>query len=300
MHTDKRDKVAKRDNKEQKDKRLYVQLAAFFAANPFVGNYLDGNIYQGKLKGVCLPVLNCYSCPAAATSCPLGSIQNMLAGQVARISFYVFGILVLAALTLGRWFCGWLCPFGLFQEILGRFAKVKRQIPVFLTRIKYPVLALLLLLPVLWVDGAGFGAPYFCKYLCPQGTLSAGIPILLADPSLRHLVGTVFFVKIVCLAGILVMSVFVNRPFCRIFCPLGAFLGLFNRYALFRMSFEKVGCSSCKKCARVCPISLNVPAEINSPECIRCMACINECPASLISFGIDNGIENVVKNGNEG
>ena len=273
----------------KKEIRFFVQLAAFFALNPFLGNYFSGRIHQGSLKGVCLPVLNCYSCPAAATSCPLGSIQNMLAGQVSRISFLVMGILFFAAGLLGRWFCGWLCPFGFFQDILGRISKIKAKIPFSLTRLKYVVLVLLFLLPLLWVDEAGFASPYFCKFLCPQGTLTAGIPLLLADPGLRHLIGAMFWFKLASLGIILGASVFVNRPFCRILCPLGAFLGLFNKYALFRLSCHEEGCTSCKKCLNVCPVNLKIPEEINSPECIRCMACVKECPKTLIKWDKGTG-----------
>lgn len=269
-----------------KNKRLFTQLTAFFLANPLLGNFFSGHIYQGRLKGGCLPILNCYSCPAAISSCPLGSLQSMAAGLVPRTSLYVLGILVVAAGTAGRWFCGWICPFGLIQDLMGRLTSLRLKIPFILTRIKYILIPLVIILPILWVDVNGFGSPYFCQYICPQGTLTAGIPLLLTNPELRLMIGTVFWVKIVILILIMLSSIFYKRSFCRIICPLGAFLGLFNKYALFKLFYTPENCSKCGRCTGVCPVGLDVPDNLNSSECIRCLACKKECASGLISFSM--------------
>ena len=101
-------------------RRRIVQGCSALLFNPVVGNYFTGNIYRGPLKGLCVPVLNCYSCPAAVGSCPLGTLQNALGGPFGKLLFYVIGALLLFGLLLGRIICGFLCPFGLIQELLFR------------------------------------------------------------------------------------------------------------------------------------------------------------------------------------
>ncbi|NLI70733.1 MAG: 4Fe-4S binding protein [Firmicutes bacterium] len=266
-------------------RRKIAQIIAFFVANPFPGNFYRGRIYQGQLKGACVPVLNCYSCPAAAGSCPLGALQGMVAAPHHKFPMYIFGFLLAAGGLAGRWFCGWLCPFGLIQELIGKIGRRKLHVPYPLTLFKYLLLILLLLLPILWVDSDGFGAPYFCKYICPEGTLAAGIPLLLAAPELWNMVGTIFYLKAGMLVFILGASTVIDRPFCRTMCPLGAFYGLFNRLALFRIHHHTEKCISCDRCRRVCPMELDLPGQLNSTECIRCLSCMQICPTGAITFG---------------
>ena len=99
-------------------KRKLIQLASALIYNAHLKGFGDASIYQGKIKGVCVPGLNCYSCPGAIASCPLGTLQNALSNSPKRFPFYILGILILAGLLLGRMICGFLCPFGLIQELL--------------------------------------------------------------------------------------------------------------------------------------------------------------------------------------
>lgn len=269
------------------NRRKITQFTAFFMANPFPGNFYRGRIYQGQLKGVCVPVLNCYSCPAAAGSCPLGALQGMAATPAPKISMYILGFLTAAGGLAGRWFCGWLCPFGLIQELVGKVSSRKLRVPYLFTRIKYLLLILLVLLPIVWVDSDGFGSTYFCKYICPEGTLAAGIPLLLANPELRNMAGMQFWLKVGILGLILGASTIINRPFCRMICPLGAFYGLFNRLALLRIHYHADNCISCGRCRKACPMGPDLPAQFNSSECVRCFSCMETCPSSAITFGID-------------
>ena len=271
-------------------KRLLAQITAALLANPFWSNFISGQLYQGKLKGLCVPFLNCYSCPGAVGSCPLGALQNLLAAPYTRFPFYVFGVMILAGGLAGRWVCGWLCPFGLVQELMGRLSRIKKSIPRWLGGAKYLVLVLLVVLPVLWVDSRGFGSPYFCQYLCPQGTLTAGIPLVAADTaSYLPLIGWLFWIKVLILAAFLLGSIFIFRPFCRTLCPLGAFYGLFNRFSLFRLHHEPSTCHYCRKCTRSCPLNLQLPDERNSRECIRCLNCRDACPTGSLPFHAIDG-----------
>ncbi len=264
--------------------RLLSQIIALLAANPLLNNYISGRIYQGKLKGICVPFLNCYSCPGAVGSCPLGALQNGLAMPGFKLPLYVIGFLLTVGAVAGRTVCGWLCPFGFIQELFGRITKYKIKLPFWTNRIKYLVLALTMLLPFVVSITAGFGAPYFCSYVCPAGLLMAGLPLLVTNPSYLDLAGSLFVIKVTVLLLIIIMSVISWRPFCRVLCPLGAFWGFFNRIAIVRLYCDRDTCTSCNRCTPACPAGLKLPENINSPECIRCLSCRDACRVGSINW----------------
>ena len=265
--------------------RLTIQIVTTVILNGYAAGFAGGKLYAGDLKKVCVPVLNCYSCPGAVGSCPVGALQTLL-GSHGRFPFYVLGTLMLFGILLGRAVCGFFCPFGLVQDLLGKIPVKKLRVPKRIDRparyVKYIVLVLLVLIPVL----SKVGEPVFCKYLCPAGTLEAGIPLMIADPALRVLRGVLFHWKIALLAIILVSVVFIPRCFCRYLCPLGAFYSLFNRFSIFEMTVEKNRCVECHTCDSVCPMALDVTKEIHSAECICCGRCKVSCPEQAIRSGI--------------
>ena len=83
-------------------KRRLVQLYAALLHNAYLRGFIEGKIYEGKAKALCVPGLNCYSCPGAAGACPLGSIQNALAATGHRAGWYVLGMIMLFGVVLGR------------------------------------------------------------------------------------------------------------------------------------------------------------------------------------------------------
>ncbi len=269
----------------------------FFAivANAYWLFPVSGPIYRGMAKHVCLPGLNCYSCPAAITACPVGALQNFLAtfrfnmaAGHARPGFYVAGTLALVGSFIGRMPCGWLCPFGLIQEWLLRVPVPKFRIWRFLRYFPFLFLGLfVILLPLLVQDQAGFGITWFCKFVCPAGTLEGGIPLLLMEKGLRRAAGLLFVHKMVVLVLILVWSMFASRPFCRTICPLGAILGLFNRISWLQLRFHKDRCLECHACNTICPTDISFydgRDSINSPACIRCLRCVSACPGGSVTI----------------
>lgn len=270
--------------------RLLIQLLAAAFCNGYAAGFLRGKIFTGKSKLLCVPVLNCYACPGALGSCPIGAMQAV-AGTKSRFSFYVLGTLMLFGTVLGRVLCGFLCPFGLIQDLLHRIPTPKLRVPRRLDRIlrylKYAVLLVLVLLgPVLSAGPLGGGDPWFCKYICPAGTLEGGIPLLLKNETLRQAAGFLFSWKFGVMLAILLGAVFISRCFCRYLCPLGAVYALFNRFALYQMQVDHARCIGCGKCDPVCPMALDVRKEITGGECIRCGRCKAVCPAKAIESGM--------------
>ena len=86
--------------------REFVQAAATLATNIHLPNFLKGSIYTGGGKAVCVPGLNCYSCPAATGACPIGSFQAVAGSSKFRFSYYIAGFLILFGVLLGRFICG--------------------------------------------------------------------------------------------------------------------------------------------------------------------------------------------------
>ena len=269
---------------------MMAQVFFFLLQNPFLGNFFRGELYQGSLKSVCTPGLNCYSCPAAAAACPIGAMQLFLAGARHSVSLYVTGFLLATGAVLGRVICGYVCPMGLVQDLLYRIKAPKLVVRLRFARyIKYAVLIIFVIaLPLLAIDGlSGLGAPWFCKYICPSGTLLGAIPLLSANDFLREFTGALFVLKISLAAGIVFLAAFVFRFFCRVLCPLGALYSLFNKTAFVRMRCDKEKCISCGSCAEACHIRLDPAAQPNSFECVRCGKCIDACGAKALRLSAD-------------
>ncbi|MGQ9497184.1 MAG: 4Fe-4S binding protein [Desulfotomaculales bacterium] len=268
-----------------KVKRRLTQFTCALLANGYLPGFVNGVIYHGRLKYACVPFLNCYSCPGALGACPVGAFQAILAGPGHSMSLYVTGLLTTAGAAVGRAICGWLCPFGLLQELLARPRAYRVRFPRALLALKYVVLVLTVTLPAVWVGAGGVGAPYFCKYVCPAGTLEAGLFLGLRDPALRELMGTLFAWKVLLLLLFLVLMVVTYRPFCRTACPLGAFYSVFNRVSFWRLNLDRARCNGCGACRRACPLDIAVDENPNHPECVRCLDCTRVCPTNALRFG---------------
>ena len=267
------------DNK----RRLAIQGVAALIQNANFRGFFTGRIYQGGLKSVCVPGLNCYSCPGAVGACPIGSLQNTLSGMSVKIPYYVLGLLIFFGALLGRAVCGFLCPFGLLQDLLNlipfagkvRTFRGDRQ----LRKLKYAVLIVLVIILPICVKLT----PAFCKYVCPSGTLS-GVLLALADSRLFAVLGSIFTWKVIVLILVVILSILIYRPFCKYLCPLGAVYAPFNKVALLHMSCDGSACVSCGACSSVCGMGVDPSSDPNDPECIRCGACIRACPAHALSY----------------
>ena len=271
-----------------KNIRLTIQLLFTILTNGYLYGFLSGKICQGRSKYACVPGLNCYSCPGAVASCPIGALQALLNQNGFQIPFGVLGFFFLFGSLLGRTVCGWLCPFGLVQDLLHRIPVFQKRKRLPFHRIliygKYAVLLFLVCIGSMFLFGGFARIPAFCKYLCPSGTLLGALPLLSANGLLRSQIGGLFFWKLGILIVILVLSVKIFRPFCQYLCPLGAIYGWFNRFSLVQIHWEQARCVSCGACERVCPVALSVQEISRSPECIRCGKCADACPQKCLHF----------------
>ena len=272
--------------------RGWIQAGATLLSNIHLSNFFKGGIYQGSGKAVCVPGLNCYSCPAASGACPIGAFQAVAGSSKFGFSYYITGFLILVGVLLGRFVCGFLCPFGWLQDLLhkipGRKISTGRLKP--LTYMKYAVLiGTVILLPALMTNDVGMGDPYFCKYICPQGVLEGALPLAAADAGIRSALGALFTRKLIILMAVGILSVVFYRPFCKWVCPLGAFYGLMNKVALLGVEVDRGKCVSCGRCAEVCKMDVDITRTPNHGECIRCGKCVTVCPVDALAYGCGFG-----------
>ncbi len=211
--------------------RGWIQAAAALLTNMHLPNFLNGSLNRGKGKYACVPGLNCYSCPGAAGSCPIGAFQAVVGSSKFKFSYYVTGILILLGVLLGRFICGFLCPFGWFQELLHKIPspKLSTQKLKPLRYLKYGILlVMVILLPMVVVNELGMGDPFFCKYLCPQGVLEGAIPLSITNEGIRTALGTLFSWKAFVLLAVILGSVFFLPPVLQMAVSAGSILCTFE------------------------------------------------------------------------
>lgn len=268
--------------------RTAVQVCWSALSNGYIMGFFKGKIFTGSTKSICLPGLNCYSCPGALGSCPIGAMQATLTSRNHKSAFYALGFLIFFGALFGRVVCGFLCPFGLVQDLIYKIPiKRKRKLlpgDKWLKYLKYVILVLFcILLPLVAVDAVGQGKPWFCAYICPSGTFLGGLPLVAANEALRMALGWLWRWKLALLIVLLVLSLFFYRPFCRYLCPLGAIYGCFNPVAAFKMK-KTSACIDCGKCKNVCPYNIDPSKTPNAMECVRCGRCIDACPTDALGM----------------
>ena len=275
------------DKKQRKPlTRRLIQVYTALLYNAYIKGFAEGEIYTGVLKNACVPGLNCYSCPGAISACPLGSLQNAISASADRPAFYVIGIILLFGMFLGRVICGFLCPFGLIQELLHKIPvkKLKKnKITQKLTCIKYVILGIFVVVIPLFFGLRKQPLPAFCKYICPAGTLEGALMLMLHpdNADLRSLTGGIFYWKLAVLIAMVISCVFIFRAFCRFICPLGAIYSLFSKIALLGVRVDMNRCNNCGACVKTCQMDIK---RVGDRECIQCGECIDVCPEKAITF----------------
>jgi ferredoxin len=273
-------------------KRLYLQLISLITFNSYFKG-INFNYTESVGKRLCIPVLNCYSCPIGATACPIGTITTF--AMLKKIPYYVIGFLGLMGLAVGRAFCGWSCPFGFLQDLLYRIRTRKLSLPLRFNWLKYALLAVLVIgLPLIIGGGKklgagdriikeGTGSIDYCGTVCPAGTLEAGLPALASDSEIRAKVYWRTYGKFGILVIVLGLAIVSRRSFCRSLCPLGALMALSTPISMLRLKTDQDKCTRCMKCVKVCPTHCRFVPEAagkkeTTAECVLCLDCVRNCP----------------------
>ena len=220
---------------------------------------------------------HCYSCPWSLLGCPVGIAANYAAlfPVTFEIPYLLLGVLLLVGAAVGSLVCGWACPFGFLQDLIGKLTPKKLALPYWVGYFRYAVLVgLVVALPMFY---GSRGVPFeeqsvsICR-LCPAGALEAGLPYSLS--SLMRGEGWLMSgLKSAILAGFILSALVVQRPWCRLLCPLGGILALFNRWSLFHLRYNPHACVECDLCRSRCSMGVHLDQKANVSGCIRCLEC---------------------------
>lgn len=255
-------------------KRRAVQSAAVVL--------LTSNVVGYSLGGACLPILHCEACTLSWFGCPIGMMASTIAFH--EIPWLVLGMVLGAAALVGRWFCGWICPSGLVQDLLFKIPSPKFTFPAWTRYIRYAVLVGPVILIAYYLGRDHFLS--FCKW-CPTATATVGIPQAVKCGTIED--GAELF-RLGLLAVMLVLAVMSSRWFCKVLCPIGAMTSLGNRFSWLAVRMNTDKCGSCKRCDRECPMEVKVESRratgerINrDPNCIECLKCEEVCTKEAIT-----------------
>lgn len=225
-----------------------------------------------RLKQAPTCVFHCDACPLAGFACPIGTLARFSSAHM--LPLLTIGVLVVVGMAVGSLVCGWACPFGFLQDLLGRIPTPKVRLPNWLGLGRYMVLLTL----VLWIPYQfGQESPLYVCSVCPAGAVEASLPRAGMAAAAGETIYWMSPQKAIITGVILIAALFVHRPWCTVLCPLGGILALFNRFSLFYLRFEASGCSECNLCRSRCKYGVKVDQSINNTSCIRCLEC-TACP----------------------
>jgi ferredoxin-type protein NapH len=229
-----------------------------------------------RMHTVCGPVFHCYSCPLATFACPIGVLANFSALHL--IPFAALGTLVVLGALVGSFVCGWACPFGFLQDLIAKIPTHKFTLPGWMGCLRYGVLlAFVLVIPFLW----GEAHPLFFCRLCPAGAIEAALPYTASLAIAGKPIVWPTALKMAILALILVAMLFTWRPWCTLFCPLGAIYGLMNHVSFLFLRFHRDRCGDCETCRSLCLDGEPAERRLDGLRCVRCMECTNCRAVSL-------------------
>ena len=254
---------------EKKAKRKTWPLARwrFWVQFGFLAAWIDPFV---RMHGICSPVFHCYACPWATFACPIGILAQYSALHV--FPFLAVGTLLVVGSLFGSLVCGWACPFGFLQDLVGRIPTPKLRLPGWLGLTRYAVLVGLVLLAPYYL-GNGEVNPWFICRVCPASAVEAAVPISVQESIARHTVLWPSATKSIIL-GVLVLSMlFLRRPWCTLLCPLGAIFGLFNYVSMVFLRFQPSRCNDCELCQDLCKYHGLGERRGSDLRCIRCFEC---------------------------
>ncbi len=232
-----------------------------------------------RLHNICSPVFHCYACPLASFACPVGVIAQF--GAIHVFPFVAIGFLLLIGALLGSLICGWACPFGFLQDLSAKVPTRKFNPPPWTGHLRFVVLIITVLaIPYFFGEGHWL---FVCR-LCPAGALEAAVPNVIQQAITGKQITWPSALKLTILGLFLVIIFFVNRPWCRLLCPLGAVFSLFNRVSALFVQFNADNCNDCLKCHKLCEYGIEPEKRTNDLLCMRCLEC-TKCAPKALTFG---------------
>ncbi len=233
---------------------------------------------------------------------PFVSLTSFLTSWTVYRGLILSLAVIAGTIVFGRFFCSWICPFGVLNQWIGHIFNRRRPVDDYrindyrtIFRLKYYLLAGFVVLALFGALQVGL--------LDPIAFLTRSF-VLSFYPGLNHLWDDIYLRQPVYYGGIAVALLFltvlfanrrITRFWCRVLCPLGALLGLLSTGAIFRIRRDVEKCNECNKCRRHCHGACDPHTELRITECHLCMNCIEECPEGAIHYGLPKGASSVHK-----
>ncbi len=249
----------------KKRKRRFSQIIFLFITNSAFIFGVTGLIYT---------YFYCWESPYALMACPIGVLEHAFADRAWELLIYLFGMVAFVSIIFGRAACGWACPIGFLQDLIGGRKTTRNEKDM--RYLKYFVLALIPIVSYITRSLA------YTK-ICPIGGLTATIPNLALSPY-GYTFTKYFYPKMGLVALFFLLIILISRGWCRYLCPVGAMMAPFNKISILQIKYNEEKCIKCFKCAKVCPMQIDMPYNNKSMECIRCGKCIEACPTNAIEF----------------
>jgi polyferredoxin len=215
--------------------------------------------------------------------CPFGGVvtlyrlitEGTYVQKIHESAVWLMGIVLVSTVLVGPAFCGWVCPFGSFQEWIGKLGRklFKRRYNHFVPASVDRVLRYLRYVVLIWVVvmTATTATLIFADY-DPYNAL------------FNFYTGEVAITGYIALGLVMVLSLFVERPFCKYACPYGAMLGVANLFRVFKLRRNTQTCIDCKACDKSCPMNIPVSTSrvVKDHQCNACMQCTSDhaCPVA--------------------
>jgi ferredoxin-type protein NapH len=293
-------------------KRLLVQFGFFILFNAaFLGV---------PLLPLFVPVLECFSMPYRTALCNYGILQRNLSfdwAVVPVIPLASAAMVLLFGAFVGRALCGWACPLGFFQDAVSsvmHFIKVQQKelsqkLHFMLSSIKYimlfATLAIVSSIGIAHILNVTLGKKYAFSWgicgkapyclICPVPVLFVTLPALTASAfsgSPLPQFPITFYIALAALIIFLVASIVMKRSWCRYVCPLGAMMGLFNRFSLLHIKKNPNACTTfCRghqrECSKDCPMGVQVQRTqepSSTADCIMCYECAEACKNRAVEY----------------
>ena len=231
---------------------------------------------------------------------PLTAVAGLLTSHTLYKGLAFSLLILIPTLFFGRFFCSWVCPLGILNQFLSHFFNRRRPVDEYrvnayrpLYRVKYYILTVLLALGLFGSLQIGLLDPIA---LLTRSFTVSGLPAIHWAGASIYLNPPVFHGGILIAAiflAILLANRFMTRFWCRVLCPLGALLGFFSRWSLFRIQRDVHRCTDCNKCLQFCQGGSDPHAELRVSECHVCMNCLEQCPEGALHYGLPTAASSV-------
>ena len=258
-----------------------------------------------------LPILQPSGTPGRTVGNAFSAMEYMMSEGLAPL--LPLAMFLLIGALFGRILCGWACPFGLVQDVLGYARKRPFEVAAHThrgaIRLKYYILGIVMLISGTLALSLALGAEQAQRYkealgpyasgpftaLSPAETLFSLLPALvvklleIGEVKVKDFLAGlpwVFWARLIIMVAVLILVAYVPRGWCRYLCPVGAMMALFSRFSLLGLRIDVVKCDRCGECVRACPMMVRLldqePEKISDPECIYCFRCVAACPHGAI------------------